>query len=313
MRHVVRHAEPGERRRRRQAAAAAVARPRRGRGARRRRASASGSGRATSPGSTRPTPRHPCPTSCMACAGDVPTMEAVAAAQLLRDRLPDLRVRVVNVVDLMRLQDPSHHPHGLNDLAFDAIFTRDVARDLRVPRVPVAHPPARLPAHEPREPARARVHRAGHHDHAVRHAAPQRPRPLPARARRAPPRARARRAARASPRSPTSGTPRGRRRASTRTSTARTRVDHGVGVRAGLSAATSARAPARGSRGRRARAPRRRTRRAARATRLAAFARACSGLRAPGITELTPSCAGDPRERDLGGRGIRCRRPARAR
>jgi xylulose-5-phosphate/fructose-6-phosphate phosphoketolase len=61
----------------------------------------------------------------LACAGDVPTMETVAAAQLLRERLPDLRVRVVNVVDLMRLQDPSHHPHGLNDLAFDAIFTTE--------------------------------------------------------------------------------------------------------------------------------------------------------------------------------------------
>lgn len=64
------------------------------------------------------------PDVVLACAGDVPTMEAIAAAQLLRHRLPDLTVRVVNVVDLMRLQDPSHHPHGLNDLAFDAIFTR---------------------------------------------------------------------------------------------------------------------------------------------------------------------------------------------
>lgn len=65
------------------------------------------------------------PDVVLACAGDVPTMETVAAALLLRDRLPDLRVRVVNVVDLMRLQDPSHHPHGLNDLVFDAIFTTD--------------------------------------------------------------------------------------------------------------------------------------------------------------------------------------------
>jgi len=64
------------------------------------------------------------PDVVLACAGDVPTTEAIAAAQLLRDRLPELAVRVVNVVDLMRLQDPSHHPHGLNDLAFDAIFTR---------------------------------------------------------------------------------------------------------------------------------------------------------------------------------------------
>lgn len=65
------------------------------------------------------------PDVVLACAGDVPTTEAIAAAQLLRERLPQLAVRVVNVVDVMRLQDPSHHPHGLNDLAFDAIFTRD--------------------------------------------------------------------------------------------------------------------------------------------------------------------------------------------
>ena len=174
------------------------------------------------PGFDADDPAASVPDVVLACAGDVPTMETVAAAQLLRERLPDLGVRVVNVVDLMRLQDPSHHPHGMNDLEFDAIFTRVGARDLRVPRVRVAHPPARLPAHEPREPARARVHRAGHHDDAVRHAAPERPRPLPARARRAQSRARAARAQPASPRSPTSGTPRARRRASTRTSTART-------------------------------------------------------------------------------------------
>ena len=65
------------------------------------------------------------PDVVLGCAGDVPTMEVIAAAQLLRQRLPDLAVRVVNVVDLMRLQDSSHHPHGLNDLAFDAIFTRE--------------------------------------------------------------------------------------------------------------------------------------------------------------------------------------------
>lgn len=65
------------------------------------------------------------PAVVLACAGDVPTLETVAAAQLLRNRLPELTVRVVNVVDLMRLQDPSHHPHGLPDLAFDGIFTRE--------------------------------------------------------------------------------------------------------------------------------------------------------------------------------------------
>ena len=63
------------------------------------------------------------PDVVLACAGDVPTLETVAAAALLREHLPDLRVRVVNVVDLMRLQPPSEHPHGLPDAEFDALFT----------------------------------------------------------------------------------------------------------------------------------------------------------------------------------------------
>jgi xylulose-5-phosphate/fructose-6-phosphate phosphoketolase len=61
----------------------------------------------------------------MACAGDVPTLETLAAVSLLREHLPSLKVRVVNVVDLMRLQDPTEHPHGLPDAAFDALFTED--------------------------------------------------------------------------------------------------------------------------------------------------------------------------------------------
>jgi xylulose-5-phosphate/fructose-6-phosphate phosphoketolase len=61
----------------------------------------------------------------LGCAGDIPTLETVAATALLREHLPDLRVRVINVVDLMRLQDERGHPHGLPDLEFDALFTRD--------------------------------------------------------------------------------------------------------------------------------------------------------------------------------------------
>ncbi|SNS19945.1 XFP C-terminal domain-containing protein [Geodermatophilus pulveris] len=57
-----------------------------------------------------------------ACAGDVPTMETLAAVEILRGWFPDLRVRVVNVVDLMRLQDDREHPHGLSDREFDALF-----------------------------------------------------------------------------------------------------------------------------------------------------------------------------------------------
>jgi xylulose-5-phosphate/fructose-6-phosphate phosphoketolase len=65
------------------------------------------------------------PDVVMACAGDVPTLETVAATALLRERLPELRVRVVNVVDLMRLQTPDEHPHGLPDHEFDALFTTE--------------------------------------------------------------------------------------------------------------------------------------------------------------------------------------------
>jgi xylulose-5-phosphate/fructose-6-phosphate phosphoketolase len=64
------------------------------------------------------------PDVVMACCGDVPTVETVAAAALLRDAIPGLRIRVVNVVDLMTLQDQSQHPHGLTEAAFDALFTR---------------------------------------------------------------------------------------------------------------------------------------------------------------------------------------------
>jgi len=65
------------------------------------------------------------PDVVLAAAGDVPTMEILAATDLLRTHLPDLKVRVVNVVDLMRLQPDTEHPHGLSDPEFDAIFTTD--------------------------------------------------------------------------------------------------------------------------------------------------------------------------------------------
>jgi xylulose-5-phosphate/fructose-6-phosphate phosphoketolase len=65
------------------------------------------------------------PDVVLGCAGDVPTLEAVAAAAILRERLPELKVRVVNVVDLMRLEPDSEHPHGLSGAEFDALFTTD--------------------------------------------------------------------------------------------------------------------------------------------------------------------------------------------
>jgi xylulose-5-phosphate/fructose-6-phosphate phosphoketolase len=65
------------------------------------------------------------PDVVLACAGDVPTLETVAAADILRRELPELGVRVVNVVDIMRLQPDTEHPHGLSDREFDALFTAD--------------------------------------------------------------------------------------------------------------------------------------------------------------------------------------------
>jgi xylulose-5-phosphate/fructose-6-phosphate phosphoketolase len=65
------------------------------------------------------------PDVVLGCCGDVPTLETLAAADLIRRELPDLKVRVVNVVDLMKLQPPRDHPHGLADADFDALFTRE--------------------------------------------------------------------------------------------------------------------------------------------------------------------------------------------
>src|SRR5262245_32754330 len=65
------------------------------------------------------------PDIVMACCGDVPTLETLAAVDLLRQHVPDLRIRVVNVIDPMRLQPDTEHPHGLSDSEFDALFTAD--------------------------------------------------------------------------------------------------------------------------------------------------------------------------------------------
>jgi xylulose-5-phosphate/fructose-6-phosphate phosphoketolase len=65
------------------------------------------------------------PDVVMACCGDVPTLETLAAVSILREHLPDLKIRLVNVVDLMKLQPQSEHPHGLSDMDFDELFTKD--------------------------------------------------------------------------------------------------------------------------------------------------------------------------------------------
>ena len=90
------------------------------------------------------------PDVVIACAGDVPTLEALAAAAILREHLPELRVRFVNVVDLMRLQDESEHPHGLTAPRLRHGLHHRQAGDLRLPRLPVADPSPHLPPRQPR-------------------------------------------------------------------------------------------------------------------------------------------------------------------
>jgi xylulose-5-phosphate/fructose-6-phosphate phosphoketolase len=68
---------------------------------------------------------HGEPDVVLACAGDIPTLETLAATSILREQLPELRVRVINVVDLMRLQPETEHPHGMSDAEFDSLFTTD--------------------------------------------------------------------------------------------------------------------------------------------------------------------------------------------
>ena len=65
------------------------------------------------------------PDVVMACCGDVPTLECLAAVSILREHLPELKIRVINVVDLMKLESNTQHPHGLNEQEFDALFTKD--------------------------------------------------------------------------------------------------------------------------------------------------------------------------------------------
>ena len=118
------------------------------------------------------------PDVVMACAGDVPTLETMAAVDLLRRHLPDLRVRVVNVVDLMALQPQSEHPHGLPDAVFDSLFTADRPVIFAFHGYPwLVH---RL-LHGRACAQRFHVHgykRRGHHHHAIRHDGAERHRPL---------------------------------------------------------------------------------------------------------------------------------------
>ena len=132
------------------------------------------------------------PDVVMACCGDVPTLETLAAVDLLRHYAPDLKVRVINVVNLMKLQPASEHPHGLSDHDFDALFTTDK------PIIFAFHGyPWLIHRLTYRRHGHANLHvrgykEEGHHQHAVRHVRDERPRPLPPGRRRDRPRSEAR-------------------------------------------------------------------------------------------------------------------------
>ena len=118
------------------------------------------------------------PDVVMACCGDVPTLETLAAVDLLRQHLPELKIRVINVVDLMKLQPPSEHPHGLSDRDFDSLFTKDKPIIFAFHGYPwlIHRLTYRRTNHKP---ARPRLQGRRHDHDAVRHGGAERPRPLP--------------------------------------------------------------------------------------------------------------------------------------
>jgi phosphoketolase len=115
------------------------------------------------------------PDLVYACAGDVPTLEVLAATVILRQEFPDLKIRVVN---LMKLQPEKEHPHGLSDADFDALFTRDKPVIFAFHGYPWLDSPPDLPPDESRAIPRSRLQGRRHDDHAVRYGRPQRSRPL---------------------------------------------------------------------------------------------------------------------------------------
>ena len=104
----------------------------------------------------------------MASCGDVATQEALAATAILREHLPDLKVRFVNVVDLFRVQPATEHPHGSTEREYDSLFTLRQADHLQLPRLSLADSQARLSFPPPRQPARARLQGEGQHQHPAR-------------------------------------------------------------------------------------------------------------------------------------------------
>ena len=116
----------------------------------------------------------------------------LGAVDLLRRHAPELKVRVINVVNLMKLQPSREHPHGLSDHDFDALFTTDKPIIFAFHGYPCTHSPTDLPANRPPQHSRARLQGRGHHHDAVRHVRVERPRSLPPGERRDRPRAEAR-------------------------------------------------------------------------------------------------------------------------
>ena len=119
------------------------------------------------------------PDVVMACAGDVPTLEILAATSILRENLPDLRVRVVNVVDLMRLEPNTEHPHGMSDAEFNAVFTTDRPVIFAYHGYPSLIHRLTYSRDVPQQHPRPRVHGGGHHDHPVRHGGAEQHGPVP--------------------------------------------------------------------------------------------------------------------------------------
>ena len=117
----------------------------------------------------------------MACAGDVPTLETLAAVGLLRRHFSELKIRVVNVVDLMTLQPHEEHPHGLTDQDFDALFTTDKPVIFAHHGYPwLIHRLTYRRTNHDNHPC-PRLQGGRHDDDAVRHGRAQRSRPFPSR------------------------------------------------------------------------------------------------------------------------------------
>ena len=108
------------------------------------------------------------PDVVIASAGDVVTLEALAATAILREKCPDLKIRFINVVDLFRLQPATEHPHGLTDRDFDSLFTTDKPVIFNLPRVPCLDPQTGLPSRQPRKHACAWLQGEGQHQHSSR-------------------------------------------------------------------------------------------------------------------------------------------------